>query len=280
MNMRLEHLSKPVLRDFFKGLSAPEGARKLLHIILTEASEEDLIAYSRVLDLFKGLKDRRPSCRSEIEILTHEEMDRFLEAGKSDPYYNIFVLMLNTGLRIGEAHALTWDDIDFEKKLLRVNKNRYRGINKDGTKTPSGMREISLSNYLINVLRTQRKIVLEQRMKAKEWEDYNLVFPNKRGYYPDYYTFLRHMHNILSRAGIEKRGTHLLRHTFASMLIDSGVPISRVSKILGHANPGITARLYVHPVKEHLKDAIETMSRIMQSSAKKTASTENSSLDG
>ncbi|MDA8336686.1 MAG: site-specific integrase [Peptococcaceae bacterium] len=263
-NVRLDKLNKMVLQDFFDSLRSPAGAKKVLSVILKRAALEEVIAASRVIDLFSGLEIRKPVVR-KTGTMVPEEIDTFLLHAKDDRYFNIYKLMLNAGLRISEVLALTWADVDLVRRKLSVNKNRS-----DTTKTPSSTREIDLDDDLVAIFRDQRKKVLQEAMKAKVWEDNNLVFPNTKGRHSHYSTVLRHIDKILLSAGVSLTGTHLLRHTFGSVLIDNGVPIPAVSKILGHANPGLTARVYAHPMPGSLKAAIEIMSKIINRRPKKS----------
>ena len=119
---------------------------------------------------------------------------------------------------------------------------------KDTTKTKAGRRDISLPDIVVNVLRELRREQLEQRMALGlgKLDDDALVFPALDGGLPRPTNLSSGWADVAQAIGLPGVTFHALRHTHASMLIDAGLDVVRISKRLGHADPSITLRVYSH----------------------------------
>ena len=175
--------------------------------------------------------------------------------------------MLTTGIRVGEALALRWSDISFDKKLMRVNKNlalvkkrdteKTKNLRKyifieQNTKTKNSNRVIPLSDAAITYLQELFKIT----------GGFDVVLANKNGSYVLHKNLDRTYKRILDNAGLNKTGIHTLRHTFASKLFRSGVDIKTISEILGHSDVGVTSDIYIHIIQEQKMRAINMMDTV------------------
>lgn len=182
------------------------------------------------------------------------------------------VLLMFTGLRVGELLALTWDDIDFKNKTIAVTKNtvvvqdktadygsRSKIINQNSPKTFSGNRIIPMTEMAYKSL----------------WElyrlngDYKYIMTTQNKVQAKPNSVTKMMHSILIRSGIavDKNdtahlcGVHALRHTFATMLFRNGANVKTVSEILGHSSTKITENIYIHIIQEQKVKAIETIDK-------------------
>lgn len=179
------------------------------------------------------------------------------------PVYRLgysIVLLMYTGMRIGELLALTWDDIDFEAGTININKNavvikdeneNYKLINQKSTKTASSRRVIPMTQMA--------RTALEQLFPINGKCDY--VMSTRSGKQVTPRNINRMFHNILKQTGIAKAegaqcGVHALRHTFASMLFSNGCSVKVVSEILGHSDTKITENIYIHLIQEQKVRAI------------------------
>ena len=151
------------------------------------------------------------------------------------------VLILETGLRAGEALALEWGDVDEEKRTLKVNKNLVRVDGKNtvqrSTKTESGRRTIPLNSRALEAV---------QHLKAQQVAGCPYAFATQSGKHLCYRNLLAIMEKACEAAGVEHRGLHALRHSFASNLYARGVEVKIISKLLGHASVEITYNRYIH----------------------------------
>lgn len=160
------------------------------------------------------------------------------------------------GLRRGEILALTWEAIDFRRALVHVRHSITPEDVVKGPKTAAGRRSVPMPAMVAAALRTWEPFVVpEQR---------GLIFRSRTGGAWQDATFYRDTwHPLLDRAGIASdreyghRHFHALRHFAGSAWLDAGVPLPEVSRLLGHANMAITARIYSHAVAEvHHRAAI------------------------
>ena len=201
--------------------------------------------------------------------LIRNEAVRKCTTGK--PVYRLghsIIVLMYTGLRIGELLALRWRDVDFDNKTITVDKNavvskvvegdesHYRIINQQSTKTRSGRRIIPLSDIASQSLREIFNIT----------GDKEFVMSSKTGKQISPRNVNRMFHSILTKTGISTGaddlcGVHTLRHTFASMLFANGCEIKIVSELLGHSDTKITENIYIHLIQTQKIKAIQDIDR-------------------
>ena len=161
------------------------------------------------------------------------------------------LLILNTGLRMGEVISLCWEDIDFENKTITISKNSilvkkrdvvgqitggYEMQTQKSAKTKSGNRVIPINQSAELSL-----------MALKNDNPTPYVLTNNRHNKVSPSNIERSFHSILKQAGVQNSyGIHALRHTFASSLFSKGVDVKIVSKLLGHSSVKITYDTYIH----------------------------------
>lgn len=178
-------------------------------------------------------------------------------------------LAIATGLRYGEVVGLTWDDIDFDKKTVNVNKT-YDYIKRTGFKSPktkSSYRVIEIDDITLNMLRRlkieQAKLFLKQGYKNKK----GYVFINYAHQIPTDNAANKALDQIQTDKEISKDPKltfHALRHTHASILIANGVSLEYVAARLGHADTVITSKTYIHLLKDRREKDAELAVQIFQ----------------
>lgn len=165
------------------------------------------------------------------------------------------VICLYTGIRIGELLALTWDDIDFDKKILSINKNvctlKINGnsvMHVDTPKTKASNRIIpipkQLMAYLKKIKKTSKSIYIITTKNNK--------MVGIRSYQKTYF-------RIINKLKIKYRNFHSLRHTFATKALELGMDVKSLSEILEHKNATITLNRYSHSL---LNYKIEMMNKL------------------
>lgn len=202
----------------------------------------------------------------EIELIKKYALKKYSNGNYIYKYGYAIILLLYTGLRVGELLALKWDCIDFDKKTLTVKGNvkqvknrdkntskKYIMIDQNTTKTKSGMRIIPLSAMAVEALKYFEEInnnhiyVVSSDIKEP-------LSPRNLD---------RTFRSVLTNAGITNiHGVHSLRHTFASMLFRKGVDVKTVSELLGHSDTGVTYNIYIHLIQEQKVKAIESLDEI------------------
>lgn len=182
------------------------------------------------------------------------------------------MLVLATGMRMGELLALTWEDINLGRGTVTVRmtlqRHRGGGLLAEEAKTDHSKRVIALPGVALEALSQHRvRQNAEREQLGDAWNDLNLVFPNTIGR-PMEPNSLRYRWwcRLVKRAGLPQIRFHDLRHTAATLLLARGVPVKVVSEMLGHANISITLNLYGHVLPHMQQQAAETMDAVLRAS--------------
>ncbi len=166
------------------------------------------------------------------------------------------IICLYTGIRLGELLALTWDDIDFDKKILKINKTAYslKGVIKiDKPKTKSSNRVIPLSEKILKILKEYYKISTAKYIICTN----NDKMVSTRSYQ-------RTFKSILQKCDLGYHNFHSLRHTFATRAIEMGMDVKMLSEILGHKNAIVTLERYSHSLFDYKIEMMNKLCSIMQ----------------
>jgi len=202
----------------------------------------------------------------EKECYNKEEVSKLLRALEKEnlKYRAVIILALDSGARRGELTGLTWEDIDFEKATININKTtqyvKEYGIFEKTTKTLSSNRIVHISERTLNILKKYKNEQLEKRMRlGNKWEGSKRVFTTEFGgdMHPD--TPSQILEKIIKRHNLKRISFHSLRHTNISLLISEGISLQQISKRVGHSSITMTYNTYGHLYD---KDKIETAKRI------------------
>jgi integrase len=230
---------------------------RVLRNALTRADRLDLIAANPC-----GKVDPPRHRRKEIKPFTSAEVKMILAAVEKQPLYGFYLLAFSTGMRQGELCGLWWEDIDEQKGILRVRRQLVYGTGPGKfaePKTKHSLRTIELSESCQAALTARKRWAMKNGFASNK-----LVFCNSIGTPVNPRTFSRNTWGpLLKRLGLEHRGFHHARHSYASLSLSDGVPINIVSGILGHANSSITLTLYAHAMPSMQKLSTDSMSRLI-----------------
>lgn len=253
-HMPLKELNRFVMRGAIAEMCKTHRRatiRSLISIMrkpLQEAFEDGIIK-TNPLNGIELPSEQSAQPKRDITPYTREEQAAFIaacEASKHDAGA-VNILLLETGLRIGELLALTFDDVDLIEGTLTVNKtmvcSNSGGVLVQEPKTKSSCRKIPLSTLA-------RKTF--ERLKDKN-ADKGYWFACREGRLT-YGSCLSATKTICKRAGVEYRGEHVLRHTCATNMVQENAPITTVSRFLGHSNTIITQKTYVSVFNTSLDD--------------------------
>lgn len=192
------------------------------------------------------LQTQKPE-KKPVEMFSKAEQSRLLGCIYENPdkFKIAMLLCLYTGMRLGELCALKWTDFDFKDKTVTVNRTVQRiavkgymtktVLMETAPKSQSSKRVIPLTDEIIGLMG-----------QIEKDEDY--VFGGKKPLEPR--TLQYRLKKILREANVADRNFHLLRHTFATNCVESGMDVKTLSVILGHSDVKITLNRYVHPTMD------------------------------
>lgn len=236
-----------VTRMEAKGLS-PRTIRRgqgLLRNALNKAVREGTIptnpASSKMVDLPK--RETR-----ELSVLSAEEARAFIEAAREDEFAPLWILLLTSGMRPGEALGLKWEDFDgagVRVQRALVRDRRGGGWELRPPKTKKSRRTIPLPPVAVQALRDHRKAQAAAKLAAEDYAGHGLIFADGAGEPLVWAEVARkHFKDILTQADLPPIRAYDLRHTCASLLLASGVNPKVVSERLGHSTIVLTMDTY------------------------------------
>ena len=197
-----------------------------------EIIQKDFTTFAKAVSQNKGIE-------KETKFLEVEEYKKVIAVSKRKmdvQSYAVIYLIAVTGMRFAECLGLTWDSVDYDNKLLTVDKtwNYKTNLDFSSTKTKSSIRKIPLDDSTLELLKKYRQ---DHWLENKE----NRIFSNISN---------NAVNKTLRRIVGRNVHAHSLRHTYASFLISQHVELLSISKILGHENMNITIEVYAHQLKE------------------------------
>jgi len=270
--VKLKDLTPAQLRWFYRdrldsGL-APASVHKLhvvMHKALKAAVEDGLIPRN----VATGLKLPKIT-REEINPLTKDEARLLLDTSRasSDRLEALYVLALSTGMRQGELLALKWDDLDFERGILRVRRTLTK-VGKSFTtgepKTKKSRRVIRLTTGATDALRRHLTAQLaEIERMGSLYQPGGFVFASTTGSILDpSHLRSRSLKPLLKAAKLRPVRFHDLRHTCATLLLSQNINPKIVSEMLGHASVAITLDIYSHIMPDMQEKAVEALEKML-----------------
>ena len=204
-----------------------------------------------------------PPSVQKTETLTPAEADVHailrLAEDTGNKYAAGIRLLAYTGLRLGEALALTWDNVNLDEGHLSVKQSlsrRKAGMVVSSPKTATGNRTVDLDEGTVRMLREHRRQQDARRAELGEyWTERGAVFPHDSGDWLDPARITWNISKLAERVGCPGITSHSLRHFHATVLLQAGVNAVVVSKRLGHANVSITLNMYGHVLPGWQKEA-------------------------
>ena len=288
---RVVQVQRSDIKRFYNGLvdqkvlkiSTVDNIHNVLHQVFQVAVDDN---YIRQNPTDRMLKELRVAHGHEIEkrkALTLEQQELFFNYMKNTPqyrhWYPVFYIMANTGMRVGELTGLRWQDVDMENGIISVNHTLVYYNHRDelGTyfsintpKTEAGCREIPMvagvKEAFEMIREYQQEAGIQSKARIDSYEDF--IFVNKDGNMQHHGTLNKAIKRIcrdcndqvLLEQGIESNpvllpnfSCHILRHTFATRLCESGINIKVIQDVLGHVDVSTTMDIYVDVMNETKK---------------------------
>ncbi|MDF2854245.1 MAG: integrase [Neobacillus sp.] len=207
--------------------------------------------------------------KKEINVWNIEQINTLLEIAKHSRYFPIFYLAAYTGMRKGEILGLTWNDVDFDEKMIYIKRTLYKvksGYLLQEPKTQSSNRSIYMDDDIIKVLKNQKEMQDEERMKYDGvYKEHQMVFAQETGEFVSPSSANTMLGRFVVRAGLPPIRFHDLRHTHATILLQMGVNPKIVAERLGHSSVHTTLDTYSHVLPGMKKELSELFSLAMKS---------------
>jgi len=261
----LRSIRRPAVIEFVaelkkKGLSV--NSMRLVHatlrVILNNAIDDGVLAANPAQKLGKLLKRTTPG--ANVTPLTAEELTVFLTTirEKFPAWYALFLTLARTGLRLGEALGLQWQDINFDSRFIEVR--RTVGAGRIGSPKSGKSRTVDMSRQLSGVLHEHLKNRSDEAAE-KGWNEFPpWVFCNSIGTVMNADNLRgRIFYPAVQLAGLRKFRIHDLRHTFATLLIQNGESLAYIRDQLGHHSIQVTVDIYGHLARGGNRAAVDRL---------------------
>ena len=269
-NLRTTHIQLFYNHMLKNGMS-PKSLKNL-HGVLHEALE-------RAVMINLIAKNVSTACvlpkvhQGEMHPLQGNEVVQFLNAIKGDTFEDVYYVTLFTGMRQGEVLGLTWDCVLFDRGMIYLRRQLQKQRIKGGggqyklvTLKNSENRYIQPAPQVIMVLKRiyDHQKIMKQSPGAKWHNDLNLVFVNRYGGHLSAVSVYNHLKVIAKQIGKPELRFHDLRHTYATLSLQTGANIKTLSTQLGHATTAFTLDRYGHTTDPMRQDAAKRMSLYIQ----------------
>ncbi|MBQ7818636.1 MAG: site-specific integrase [Bacteroidales bacterium] len=238
-----------------KGDSVAEECRSILSIAFSDAISFDYLKTNPLLLTKRYTREKKP-----FIIFHKEEIKQLLEEAVYSEWYLEILLGLFCGLRKGEIYGLKFSDFDEDNCTLKIQRQivwEPHYPNDDYTqkptqiaverapKTDAGTRKIRLHHVIVEEIKIRKRRIISDKEKLKErYSDSDYICCRHDGTPYRSARFNNVLEDICYKAGLPRITVHTLRHTFATIALESGLTLSKVSAMLGHSSIDTTFRLY------------------------------------
>lgn len=244
--------------------SAGNKARELVGLAMKDALADGFITYNPVPET-KPYRRKKP----KIRILSKEKIKVLLQVACKSPWFLEILLGLFCGLRKGEILGLKFGDFDFDKQTVKISRqlvsdmkiaeNEFRIEGNDlverNPKTENSMRILKVPKAVMKeVQNRQKKVQMDKERLGAEYVDYDYISCQENGKPHGLSSFNNALTKLCKRNGLAVITVHGLRHMFATILIERGVPLVKISGLLGHTSIHTTYEYYCDVMDE--KDKI------------------------
>ena len=278
-DMKIEKITLPMVQNFVNKLASSDNFGRVSFRIILSINKR-ILKYAVNLQLISVNpadnvivpKIKKKESKKQAKHFEDSQLKQFKDYLESLPntfkdcyHKTLYLTLLATGLRIGEAVALEWSDIDLDNGCISVNKTLvFSRMETNAPKSDSGNRIISIDRNTVLMLRLykarQHQCFTEHGYGAKMAEH---VFSNGFSAYPSR-TNLQHVLNQhLEKVGLPHFTFHAFRHTHASLLLNAGISYKELQHRLGHSTLAMTMDTYSHLSKEKEKEAVSFFEKAM-----------------
>lgn len=266
-DMKIQKVTYREIQLFYNSItnlsnSYIEKINILLNLIFNESLKRDYIYKNPMINVIVPKSEKETK---EVDAFSIDEQKQLINAIQDDKYKNIYTIAMFSGMRIGEILALTPDDIDFENDEIHITRSLTRDKNSNvilgkSTKTYNSKRNIPITSLF--------KTELEDAIKNMQPNPYNLIFTTRNQtlfsaanincFFKRLCTKNKIKLEKNSKGKLESKvNMHMLRHTYATRCIESGMPAHILQKLLGHKNVSTTINTYTTIFDKYRNDEVD-----------------------
>lgn len=232
---------------------------KTLRTLLLYAEKFYSYNFSTLLNKMDGFTNK-DEVKKEMLFFEEKEFDLFIKQEDNIVYKTFFEVLYYCGLRQGEAKALTWNDINFDKQTVSITKSIISKIKGQryivtSPKNKSSIRMLPLPKNVLNSLKILKMHYNKYESFHNQWFVFGGDIPLSDT------TIQNKKNNNCKLANVKQIRIHDFRHSCASLLINKGASILLVSKYLGHSKIDITLNTYSHLYKNELTDIVKLIEK-------------------
>lgn len=261
-NLKLKDLTPSKYQKFLTKLYEAGYSKRTIEIVhgtMYNAINKAVIQRKLPFNPCEGATIKGTSKKSEIKFIDSSQIPLLLKEAYQYGYiyWLFFLVLIETGLRKGEAAAIQWSDIDFKEQTIRITKTLdFKEQTKDklfgDTKNYNSKRLIKISQSLTRVLQEHAKHQNQNKLALGELyhHDLNLVLCRQDGNYMPKSSLFNAFKKILSRIDHPQLPIHSLRHTHVVLQMEAGADLKYIQERLGHGGIDITADVYAHLSKK------------------------------
>ena len=278
-NQKLAKLDKETYKSLYiKGLIAKKYSTstiKLYHrifkVMINGAVDAEIITRNRFTKIQIAGDDSEKKDVVGDNVYNAEELALFLKCVNKDENITVrtvFALLAATGMRRGEVAALRWKDIDFEKSTINIGRTRDR-YGERKAKTENSIRTLNVDESLMATLKKYKAWSKQYLLAHGKWrnekefeESFALISYQTCEAISDTY-ISQSLQRVISANNLKTITPHGFRHTFATILINNGVPVTTIAKMLGNTTK-MVMEVYSHSFEENEKRAAQVIADVMK----------------
>lgn len=279
-HIKVKDINVKILEDFYSGLKNSTGKGRTKNGYSEKTVKHHYTLVSEILNtaIKWGYLYNNPNKnvtpikvhKKEIECYSPEEVEKLIEILQNEPikYQSIIMLASDSGARRGEITGLTWNDIDFNKSTIKINKTTQYvtgyGVFEKSTKSDTSNRIVYIAPTTIKILKKYKTEQEKQKLLLGElWQNTNRFFTTGNGSNMHHDTPSKILEIIINKYNLKRITFHGLRHTSISLQISSGIQSQIVSKRAGHSSVAVTHNIYSHFFEDEFKDVANKMDNFL-----------------